>query len=149
MKNEIIQLIQVHNQVQLNVCLKIRETVFIIEQNVPREIEIDEHDTLEDPIYTHYLYVVNGMPVGTARTLQKPNNTIKIQRFAILKEARSKGYGKRMLSAIETTSKGQRFVLSAQVHALNFYEKCGYHVTSEVYLEADIQHRDMEKTSDH
>lgn len=141
------QLIAVHNQVQLNLCLKIRETVFIEEQQVPRDIEIDEHDHLGDPICTHYLFVENGMPIGTARTLDKGNGKLKIQRFAILKDARRDGNGKRLLGLIEKASKAHHFVLSAQEHAIGFYEKCGYHVVSDVYLEANIRHKDMEKAT--
>lgn len=134
----------VHNEVQLNVCLKIREEVFILEQNVDRDIEMDHHDDLMDTNCTHYLLVVNGMPVGTARTLII-EDAVKVQRFAILKKDRKGGHGRFLLSEIERLSLGKKFILSAQEHAIPFYEKNGYSLISDTYLEANIKHRDMEK----
>lgn len=138
------QVQKVHNEVQLRVCLKIREEVFIQEQAVDRDIEIDEHDVLKDTRCTHYLLIVNGMPIGTARALIK-EGSIKIQRFAILKKERKSGHGSYFIQEIERITNGQHFILSAQEHAIPFYEKNGYSIVSDSYLEANIRHKDMEK----
>jgi predicted GNAT family N-acyltransferase len=84
------------------------------------------------------------MPIGTARTLNK-ENAVKIQRFAILKKDRKGGHGSFFIQEIERISQGQHFILSAQEHAIPFYEKNGYSIISEAYLEANIIHKDMEK----
>jgi predicted GNAT family N-acyltransferase len=138
------QVQKVHNEVQLRVCLKIREEVFIQEQAVDRDIEIDAHDVLEDTSCTHFLLIVNGMPIGTARTLIK-DGSIKIQRFAILTKERKGGHGSYFIQEIERISNAQHFILSAQEHAIPFYEKNGYSIVSDTYLEANIKHKDMEK----
>ena len=142
--NHWVQIIPIHNEVQFNVALSIRRTVFIEEQQVPEVIEIDEHDRLDDPICTHFMIVVDGLPAGTARTLNK-GDRIKIQRFAILAQYRKGGYGSIFLNEIEQYHASSHYVLSAQEHAIPFYEKNGYSVCSEVYLEANIRHKDMEK----
>lgn len=143
--NEFILIHVAHNDIQMRLCLKIREEVFIKEQNVPRDIEIDEHDVLVDPVCKHFLLVVNGMPAGTARAITLEDQSIKIQRVAIYKKYRGLGFGKVLLNKIEDYYQASKYVLGAQEHAIPFYEKLGYVITSDIYLDADIRHKDMEK----
>ncbi len=143
--NEFILIHVAHNDIQMALCLKIREEVFIKEQSVPRDIEIDEHDVLTDPVCKHFLLVVNGMPAGTARAITLEDQSIKIQRVAIYKKYRGLGFGKVLLNNIEDYYKASKYVLGAQEHAIPFYEKLGYVITSDIYLDADIRHKDMEK----
>lgn len=117
----------------------IREAVFILEQHVPAELEWDE----EDP---HCLHAVarspDGTPVGTARL--KPDGTLG--RMAVLKDRRGRGIGSALLEALvgEARRRGLASVrLSAQTHALAFYGKRGFTVTSDMYLDAGIPHRSM------
>lgn len=140
-----LSVIQVYTQVQLNLCKYIRETVFVSEQKVPIELEHDEHDVLDDNNCTHFLLIEDGLPVGTARFIRLEDGSIKIQRFAILSQGRNKGYGKVLLDAMEEASLAKRFVLGAQEHAIGFYERCGYTVISESFLDAGIPHKTMEK----
>jgi len=140
-----LKVIKVYTQVQLNLCKAIRETVFVQEQKVPLELEHDEHDQLEDSSAQHYLLVEDGMPIGTARWVKLEDGSIKIQRFAILSLARGKGYGKVLLDAMEADTQASRYVLGAQAHAIGFYERCGYTVISDTFLDAGIPHKTMEK----
>ena len=143
--NETILIHVVHNDIQMRLCLRIREEVFIKEQSVPRDIEIDEHDGLTDPVCQHFLLVVNGMPAGTARAITLDDDSIKIQRVAIQKNYRGLGFGKVLINRIEDYYQAEKYVLGAQEHAIEFYEKLGYVVTSDIYMDANIRHKDMEK----
>ncbi len=143
--NETILIHKVHNEIQMRHCLKIRDEVFIQEQNVDRAIEIDEHDILTDPICTHFLLIVNGMPAGTARAIQLEDKVIKIQRVAISKHYRGGGFGAILLKTIEDNFEASKYILGAQEHAIPFYEKNGYVICSDTYIEANIKHKNMEK----
>ena len=143
--NETILIHVAHNDIQMRLCLRIREEVFIKEQNVPRDIEIDEHDVLTDPVCKHFLLVVNGMPAGTARAITLADQSIKIQRVAIQKNYRGSGFGKVLLEEIEKHYQASKYVLGAQEHAIPFYEKLGYVISSDIYMDANIRHKDMKK----
>ena len=147
MRTPHVRCVRVSNRAQFIHCTAIREKVFIVEQNVPREIEIDEHDRLDDPLTRHYLLMVDGHPLGTARTLMKEPGILKIQRFAMMKSVRGQGLGKQFLLSIEADSDPsiKTFILDAQVHAIPFYESCGYTVIGEQFLEAGIEHKTMLK----
>jgi len=117
---------------------KIRSTVFIKEQNVPVELEWDEFD--DDS--THILAYYDNKPVGTARLLSSG----RIGRMAVLKEYRNRNIGKNMLKyTIDIAKKRSlsNIELSAQEHAVDFYKKYGFSVTSDVYMDAGIPHYDM------
>lgn len=117
----------------------IREQVFINEQHVPVEFEWDEHDASA----IHLLATDSASkPIGCARIL----NTGSIGRMAVLAEWRNLGVGKALLSAAINLCREHQYstvTLSAQTHAIGFYEKPGFTVCSEEYLDAGIPHRDM------
>lgn len=122
----------------------IRKTVFIIEQSVPEEIEIDEHD----PVAHHVLAYVDGRAVGTGRLT--PDG--RIGRMAVLAEYRGCGVGRAILDAlidIGSAAGAPRLFLSAQCHAIPFYEKAGFVADGPVYDEAGIDHRRMERATAH
>jgi predicted GNAT family N-acyltransferase len=126
-------------------CLRIREEVFIIEQNVPVAIERDAYDVGA----IHFLAIQGGAAIGTARVVVKDNGkTAKIGRVAVCKAARGTGVGQALMAAIEASrALGQieQFVLEAQTHALSFYERRGYAAYGEEFMEADLPHRSMRK----
>ena len=116
----------------------IRTSVFIKEQNVPFELEWDEYDNDS----THILAYYNNRPVGTARLL----NSGHIGRMSVLKDYRNQGIGQKMLIfilKIASEKSMHDIKLSAQEHAVEFYKKYGFSVTSDVYLDAGIPHYDM------
>lgn len=120
---------------------RIRTAVFVEEQRVPPEIEMDDMDAVS----VHALAFVDGKAVGTGRLLPDGH----IGRMAVLREARAQGVGGAILERLveEATRRGFReAVLSAQTHALEFYRKHGFAAVGEVYEEAGIAHQEMRRT---
>ncbi len=118
----------------------IRFTVFVEEQGVPRDIELDEMDA--DCI--HAVAFEDKEAVATGRLLPDGH----IGRMAVLKQWRGRGIGGHILNALmdEARARGQReAVLSAQVHAAPFYRSHGFVEEGAEYLEAGIAHRDMRR----
>ena len=117
----------------------VREKVFIHEQSVPLELE---WDGLDDT--AQHLLALNsaGEPIGCARL---PGDG-SIGRMAVLKPWRGKGVGSALLRKAMLLYRQQgikKLTLSAQVHAVSFYERAGFQVCSEPYLDANILHVDM------
>ena len=117
---------------------RIRFTVFVDEQRVPPELEMDEHD----PASIHALAFEDGNAVGTGRLLLDGH----IGRMAVLKEWRGRGVGQALLRALvdAARARGDRdVVLNSQVHALGFYGAEGFKAEGPVYEEAGIPHQVM------
>lgn len=123
----------------------IRETVFIAEQAVPRELEWDGLD----PLCAHVLaWNESDEAIGTAR--MQPQGTIG--RMAVLKHCRGHGVGHALLQTLLDLAARQglsRVTLSAQTHAISFYERAGFLPVGDVFLDAGIPHRKMEREIDH
>ena len=120
----------------------IRERVFIREQKVPPELEWDQTDEIAD----HYLAVLpDNTPAGVARLFSPLEETGHIGRMAILPEHRGSGIGEALLRHLIQESAGRfsELRLSAQEHAIPFYQRSGFHVCSDVYDDAGIPHYDM------
>ncbi|BCM26158.1 GNAT family N-acetyltransferase [Methyloradius palustris] len=117
----------------------IREQVFINEQLVPVELEWDEQDASA----IHLLATGSeSKPIGCARVLENGS----IGRMAVLTGWRNLGIGKALLSTAINVCREHQYstvTLSAQTHAIGFYEKAGFTICSKVYLDAGIPHRDM------
>ena len=121
---------------------RIREAVFIAEQNVAPELEWDT----EDADAVHFLAFERDYAIGTARLLPDGH----IGRVSVLKDWRGLKVGDRLLQAAITEAERQglrRQMLSAQVHATAFYERHGFKVVSDEFLEAGIPHVDMVRES--
>lgn len=117
---------------------RIRESVFIAEQAVPAELEWDA----EDATATHFLALEGDYPIGTARLLKDGH----IGRVAVLRDWRGMNVGGRIMAAVieEALRQGlNKQFLTAQVHASQFYERLGFKVISDEYLDAGIPHVDM------
>jgi len=131
--------------IDITQCLRIRETVFVAEQNVPLELEHDEFDR----VALHFLVSDDGVPIATARVVFKDDGaTAKIGRVAVLASQRGAGIGKLLMTAIEAAPElagADKFGLEAQIQALGFYERLGYRAYGEEFLDAGIPHRFMEK----
>lgn len=119
---------------------QIRKQVFIIEQNVPEELEWDEHDQSSK----HYLATINGQAVATARL--KPDG--QLGRMAVLAPHRNQGIGSKLLEFILLDARKQNYqqlYLHAQLDAIAFYEKQNFIAQGDVFYEANIPHREMLK----
>ncbi len=118
---------------------KIREEVFVIEQQVPPEIEYDEFELTS----THILATLNGDPVGTARW-RRTDFGEKLERFAVLKSARGKGVGQALVQfVLDQLDDAVPAYLNSQVSAIPFYARLGFVETGDIFYEAGIPHRKM------
>ena len=121
---------------------RIREAVFVAEQQVPPELEWDADDA--DAV--HFLACEGDYAIGTARLLPDGH----IGRVSVLKDWRGLKVGDALMQAAisEAEKRGlEKQQLSAQVHATSFYERLGFKIVSEEFLEAGIPHVDMERVS--
>ena len=122
----------------------LRKDVFIVEQNVPKDLELDEFD--KDAI--HVVAKKNNKVVGTGRMVLEKNRG-RIGRIAVEKEKRKKGIGKQLMLSLEQEAQKRNLreiYLHAQLNAKLFYEKLGYQPRGEVFNEAGIDHIEMYKT---
>lgn len=141
--------IHVHTEEQLQQAFAIRIEVFVNEQGVPRELEMDEYDDSPTACH-HYLVVEDEMPVATGRFKEFEPGLAKMQRIAVRKPYRGTGVGKLLLLGMEEEAKRLGFqasILDAQCSAEDFYRKLGYvTLSNEPFLDADIWHVRMRKS---
>ena len=125
---------------------RLRMEVFVTEQGVPREIEIDEFDTM-----CRHVVVVNrlGHAVATGRLVSDAPGVARIGRMAVARELRGSRVGRQVLDALVQAARDRgdtHAVLHAQVHAQNFYARAGFVPEGAVYEEAGIDHITMRMT---
>jgi predicted GNAT family N-acyltransferase len=123
--------------------LEVRYAVFVDEQGVPRELELDE----DDPGATHLVAIVDHQVIGTLRLLEH-HGAAKIGRVAVRAAARRIGVGTRLMehaAAIAVERGFGEIVLHAQVTVAGFYRRLGYVAEGEVFDEAGIPHIAMRK----
>ncbi|PSN20662.1 GNAT family N-acetyltransferase [filamentous cyanobacterium CCP5] len=119
---------------------QIRHAVFVEEQGVPAAIEVDRWDRLS----THALAHHQGQPVGTGRLLPDGH----IGRIAVLPSLRHQGLGSQIMALLLQAASQQghaQVVISAQCHAIAFYQRLGFRAEGSVYQEAGIDHIQMVK----
>jgi predicted GNAT family N-acyltransferase len=132
------------NNIMYNQCLEIRKRVFVEEQNVPMDREVDE---FEDTA-THIL-LIDDEPIGTVRYRPASEDMIKVERMAVLPEARGRKLGFKLMEFVHDHAREHGYTrakLGAQVHAIDFYRKLGYTVSSDEFEDAGIPHVYMERT---
>tara|TARA_Y100000746_G_C15443383_1_gene423915 strand:+ start:460 stop:900 length:441 start_codon:yes stop_codon:yes gene_type:complete len=119
--------------------LDIRRSVFIDEQQIPVEIEIDAFE--ESAIYV--IAYFDEEAVGTARW-REIGNTVKLERFAVLKNYRNKGIGRKLtMFIIDRIPQGKIIFLNSQESAIGFYSKLGFISKGPLFKEANILHQKM------
>jgi len=131
-------------QQELEDAFSIRKEVFIHEQHVPEEEEIDQYEDTS----AHFVLYENGQPIGAGR-FRSLDGIGKVERICVLQENRKSGAGKEIMNKIEEYAKENGFAslkLNAQTHAIPFYTRLGYEIVSEEFLDAGIPHRTMKKT---
>jgi predicted GNAT family N-acyltransferase len=134
----------INNPKQLEDAYSVRKFVFVDEQNVPVEEEIDEY---EDEA-THFVLYQDDAPIGAGR-FRDVDGYGKVERICVLKEARKLGAGKAIMEKIEDYAHEKGFhklKLNAQTHAIPFYTGLGYEVVSDEFLDAGIPHKTMMKS---
>jgi predicted GNAT family N-acyltransferase len=136
-----IRVIEVTERPQMEQAWAIRRLVFIEEQHVPEDIEMDA----DDAHAFHALALDGQRPVGCGRMLAH-DGYVKIGRMAVLRERRGEGIGRSILTFLMDHAKQQGFgraVLHAQLTAEGFYLKNGYIPEGDLFEEAGIMHRRM------
>jgi predicted GNAT family N-acyltransferase len=129
---------KVNDQEQIETAFSIRRQVFVEEQNVSQERE-----SMDDEEAVHYLATVNGLPAGAAR-YRKMEKGAKIERIAVLNTFRGQRIGEAILLKILDDLKNEaKIYLYAQVIATPFYIKNGFRQTDNYFLDAGIEHVEM------
>jgi len=139
----------VETEAELEAAIAVRFRVFVAEQQVSAEEELDEFDATA----THAIAIVNnggqGQVVATGRVVYGDEDTAaRIGRMAVDALWRRKGIGGRLLSFLENEAAAQgvdTYVLNAQEYVKDFYAAHGYMERGETFLEVDIPHVTMRK----
>jgi predicted GNAT family N-acyltransferase len=121
----------------------VRETVFWLEQRVPRDLEFDDRDAA----CIHLLALDDEAPIGTARLDLALGG--KIGRVAVLAARRRSGVGAALMERLHEIARERgltRVWCNAQISAQAFYERLGYGATGEPFDEAGIEHIRMQRT---
>ena len=118
---------------------RIRYEVFVIGQNCPEELEWEFEEES-----THFLLIENDIPLASARH-RKTEKGYKLERFAVLSQARGKGYGMLILKAIleDIKESNELKYMHAQEQVITFYEKVGFEKSGNIFEEAGIMHYKM------
>ncbi len=138
----------------LEACFAVRKEVFVVEQEVPAELEYDAYDATA----VHVLAVGrDGTALGTGRLLYGADAAGKtgagpevgsLGRLAVSAAARGLGVGAALVRGIEEAARGLGLTavdLHAQTQALGFYERLGYTAYGPVFPDAGIDHRGMRR----
>lgn len=123
--------------------LSIRVKVFVDEQQVPKELEIEDEE-----ICLHCVLYEDSVPMGTVRLYPTKKGQAKIQRMAVLKEARGKKYGQQLIHYIEEEARKMHvdtLILGAQLQAQGFYDSLGFTPYGDIFDDAGIPHIMMTK----
>ncbi len=139
-----VEIIRAESDNQMEQVFEIRREVFIREQGVPEEIEMDELDSEA----IHVLASENGVPAGCGRLLLKDGNA-RIGRVAVRKAMRRSGIGDgicRLLMSIARDNGAEKATINAQLTAVEFYKTLGFEEEGEVFDEAGIDHVRMVRT---
>ena len=125
-----------------NQCNLIRYSVFVEEQNIPESIEIDDRDN----VCLHVIVKINNKPIATGRIdIEKEG---KIGRLAVIKDYRNKGYGSLIVNKLEEIAQQKHLTsvwLNAQKASIKFYQRLGYQIIGDEFIEANIVHQKMSK----
>jgi len=135
----------VETEAEMEGALGVRFRVFVGEQRVPMEEELDEIDATA----THAIVFNDNEVVATGRVFYRDEDSAaRIGRMAVDVEYRRQGIGGRLLQFLEdeaTTQGVSTYILNAQVYVKDFYSAHGYTERGEEFLEADIVHVLMRK----
>jgi len=127
--------------------LVVRGIVFIEEQNVDWEGEIDEFEKTA----THFLGEVGGQPVAAGRLRDLEDGWVKVERIAIRSRWRGHGYAREMVAFLMdfALARGARkFRMHAQVYLEEFYREFGFRREGGVFVECGIDHILMVREDD-
>lgn len=130
------------SELEINDAMMIRKKVFIQEQDVPVELEVDEFEAVSK----HFIAYLDKAPVATGR-MREFDGYIKFERIASLKSMRGKGFGKKLMSYMQDYAEinypKYKLKMHAQETAISFYTQIGWISIGEIFEEAGIKHQLM------
>lgn len=139
----------VDDPARLDAALAVRFPVFVDEQHVPAEDEIDDHDRT-DPQARHALVRdESGAVVAAGRYYALSAESVQIGRMAVARAFRGRRIGRRLLDALVDDARARgyaRAALNAQDHAVGFYAKAGFTPFGPTLIECEIVHQPMERS---
>lgn len=138
-----IEIKVVQNKEEFKIAYGIRIKVFVEEQKVPIEMELDEFDNSA----IHIILYKDNKAIGCGRIIIQ-GKTARIGRIAILKEYRRNGYGKKIcekLISLAEENQMDEIVLHSQCYVTNFYKKIGFKKYGKNFEEAGIEHIEMRR----
>lgn len=123
---------------------KERVAVFVVEQNCPYQ-EIDE----TDEVALHTYFVTEDGQIAAYTRIYEEAKAVHFGRVLVNKNFRGTGLGKKVvaktLAVIKERFPGKKIVIGAQAYLQDFYASFGFKAISEIYLEDDIPHIDMQQ----
>ncbi len=144
-----MKIVNVRDADQLEAGFAVRRTVFVEEQGVSIEEEMDEYDSSPETCQHVIALSEDGIVVGAARFRRYDGDTAKLQRIAVLQPYRGVGYGSLLVRHMEEEAAAAGYlhaILDAQVQAEGFYRALGYEtISTETFLDAGIPHVRMRK----
>ena len=143
MNDLIVKLVETEEERQAAYVIRIQ--VFVEEQGVPAEEELDE----DDGAATHAIALLGGKALATGRVVYLESGEAKIGRMAVKEAWRRRGIGGRILRTLEEAAKQRSIsqaVLHAQTYVKDFYAGHGYIAEGDTFLEVAIEHIQMRKT---
>ncbi|WP_202078719.1 GNAT family N-acetyltransferase [Caldalkalibacillus salinus] len=145
MGNDTFDVKHVQTDQQQQDAFHVRHEVFVQEQQVPAELEVDEHEDNSEHVVA---YDQTHQPVGAGRLRPISNTAGKVERVSVMKRLRGEGLGFQIMKKIEEVAQKKgltELILHAQAHAEDFYLRLGYETVSEPFEEAGIEHVKMKK----
>lgn len=116
--------------------LKLRSEVFVVEQNcIYQDLDDIDYNSI------HYFIEENGKIVAYLRTFINEEDITQIGR--VVTKEHNKGYGRLIMQYMLDNNTSKEMILHAQVYAIGYYEKFGFKVSSEEFLEDNIPHVTM------
>ena len=141
---EKVEIKQVESESELEAAIAVRFRVFVAEQNIPPEEELDEADATA----THAIALGKEAVVGTGRLIRLDGVEAQIGRMAVDSAWRRQGVGGQILEFLEQSARAQgarRCVIHAQDYVKSFYATHGYLEHGDTFLEVGIPHVEMRK----
>jgi predicted GNAT family N-acyltransferase len=143
-----VELFDIQDTERMAAAFAVRFPVFVEEQRVPAEEEIDDHDRIDGDA-RHALIRDGDKPVAAGRYYRIEETTAQIGRMAVLRDYRGRRIGRQLLDALVEDARRRGFLrvaLNAQDHAVGFYAKAGFTPFGETMVECDILHQPMERS---
>ncbi len=143
-----LELFDIHDRARMDAALSVRVRVFVEEQQVPADEEVDEHDRTDRRARHALVRDDDGDVVAAGRYYVSAPATAQIGRMAVLPAHRGRRIGRLLLDALVDDARSRGFTraaLNAQDHAVGFYAKAGFAPFGEPLVECDIVHQPMER----